>query len=130
MRRGGHRGRVVADRSLPILVVKPRSEPAIVLCLRALSFALLGQKDVVVAGGYLAKMYVAQNRQFQAVWPLPATEWAMADRSSRLEGLRLVQVCHRPRAQIEWLRTKFDQKWLARAGTATPLPSNRRRQNW
>ena len=51
--------------------------------------------------GYLAFFgrIMAQNGPLSAVRIRPATEWAMADRSSRPER-RLVQVCRRPRAQF------------------------------
>ena len=45
----GRRARLVSDRSFPTYVVKPRSEPAIVLFLR-LSVAPFGQQDDVAAG--------------------------------------------------------------------------------
>ena len=45
----GRRARLVSDSSLPTYVVKPRSEPAIVLFLR-LSVAPFGQQDAVAAG--------------------------------------------------------------------------------
>ena len=64
-RRGGRRGRVVSDRSFPTYVVKPRSEPAIVLSL-CLSVAPFGQKDAVVAGVFHSQNS-ARNGQFQAL---------------------------------------------------------------
>ena len=60
---------MVSDSRLPTYVVKPRSEPDIVLSLR-LNVALLGQKDVVVAGVFfIAKMVLvmASFRPFSRI---------------------------------------------------------------